>query len=337
MSGEFFLVMLNSDIILAAEETSHASDLFMLEALMEMIDRFRGEDGKRHLNETLTLQTIVRGDKKAAARLAEVSQLRQLTKGETLIEQGAADNDIYFILSGKFLILVNDREVARRTEGLHIGEMAMIDHSAPRSATVIAQTDSVVAKVSEPDFARIANDYPRLWRELALEVCRRLRQRNELVPPRNPRPIAFVGSSKESLPIAGQIAVSLTSDDIVVRLWTDNVFNASSFPIEDLEVQIASSDFAILVLGPDDLVASRGSLFEAPRDNTVFELGLFMGASSHSRVFLVVPEGVDIKIPSDLLGLTPIKYKPASIADLPDALESVCKELERLIMERGPK
>ena len=36
-------------------------------------------------------------------------------------------------------------------------------------------------------------------------------------------------------------------------------------------------DFAILVLTADDLVASRDVLSTAPRDNVLFELGLFMG------------------------------------------------------------
>lgn len=41
----------------------------------------------------------------------------------------------------------------------------------------------------------------------------------------------------------------------------------------------------------------------------VFELGLFMGALSRDRTFVVVPHGVDLKIPTDLLGMTTLRYK----------------------------
>jgi predicted nucleotide-binding protein len=49
-----------------------------------------------------------------------------------------------------------------------------------------------------------------------------------------------------------------------------------------------SFDFAILVLTPDDLTQSRGKQQPSPRDNVVFELGLFIGALGRDRVFMVV-------------------------------------------------
>ena len=61
-----------------------------------------------------------------------------------------------------------------------------------------------------------------------------------------------------------------------MRLWTDGVFVASQFPIIALEKQVREADFAILVLGPDDKVLSRNERSDAPRDNVILELGLFI-------------------------------------------------------------
>ena len=93
---------------------------------------------------------------------------------------------------------------------------------------------------------------------------------------------------------------SLDHVPIVVKIWTDDVFEASSFPIESLERELQRVDFAVLVLSPDDKVISRDIATDAPRDNIVFELGLFMGALGHNRTFLIYPHGIDIMIPTDL-------------------------------------
>ena len=147
----------------------------------------------------------------------------------------------------------------------------------------------------------------------------------------------FIGSSKESLPIAQAIRFNLDYDDFLLRLWTDGVFGASQFPIIELERQVQESDFAVLVLGADDEVVSRSEKSDAPRDNVIFELGLFMGALSHERTFMIIPRDCDIKIPTDLLGLTSLNYKPGDFNDLPTSLGPACDQLRHIINKVGVK
>ena len=54
-------------------------------------------------------------------------------------------------------------------------------------------------------------------------------------------------------------------------------FGASQFPIIDLEKQVQEADFAVLVLGTDDVVESRNEKFDAPRDNVIFEFRTIYG------------------------------------------------------------
>jgi predicted nucleotide-binding protein len=90
-------------------------------------------------------------------------------------------------------------------------------------------------------------------------------------------------------------------------------------------------------MAPDDKVISRKIESGAPRDNAVFELGLFMGALSRNRTFLLTPKGVGVKIPSDLLGLTPLFYSPGDGDQLLHALTPACEELNKIIKKLGPK
>jgi predicted nucleotide-binding protein len=303
-----------------------------------MIKRFQGKDGTRRLISALRDQRIIHDNEELATKIAALVNLKMIEPGDALISQDEVDNDLLFILSGRLSVLVNGREVAVRQSGQHVGEMALIDTSARRSASVVAIDQSVVAAITEPHFGTLANKYPRLWRLIAVELSDRLRQRNALVCPVNPRPVLFIGSSKESLPIAREIQTGLRYDDILIHLWTDGgIFGASRFPIEDLEDQVTSSDFAVLVLSPDDKVLSRGKETDAPRDNVIFELGLFMGALGRDRAFIVLPRRFDIKIPTDILGLTPLKYQVGPQDEIPSLVAPICNDLRKIIAKKGPK
>lgn len=302
-----------------------------------MIGRFEGDKGKPVLIETLRGQRIVQGDLTTATVLSEHVSLRQLQPNEVLIVEDQPDNDLFFILSGRVAVTVKGRQVAERKAGDHVGEMALIDPSARRSASVIAIEETVVATIKEPAFSEIGQTHSRLWRLLAVELCQRLCQRNRLVRPVNGCPLIFVGSSVESLPIAREIQDGLQHDSLTVRIWTDKVFGASRFPIEALEQVFLTADFGVLVIGPDDKVLSRKDTFDAPRDNVVFELGMCLGALRRERSFIVKPRGVDIKIPSDLLGMGCLEYPNIGVSspDLTSAIGPVCNELRKAVAALG--
>src|SRR2546425_13150886 len=114
-----------------------------------LIKRFTGRSGKTRLIEALQHQFLVGGDRQIAMKLARSAVLCRLRKRSELLSEGDLENDIYFILSGSVSVRVNSREVAFRTAGEHVGEMALVDTTAVRSATVCTQEATVVAKVPE--------------------------------------------------------------------------------------------------------------------------------------------------------------------------------------------
>lgn len=306
-----------------------------------MIERFEGEDGKRLLAEALADQGIVNGDKKVAAGLLEVAQLRELETSDVLITQDAEDNDIFFVISGSLTVEANGRPVATRNAGTHVGEMALIDRKARRSATVLAAETTVVAQVAEPDFSRLADANPELWRRIAVELCDRLRNRNRLIRRPNEVPHVFICSSSEQLPLAEEIRLGLDHHPSRVKVWTDQVFGPMKQTMEDLEREVSIADFAVALVTADDVVRSRGSQSDGPRDNVVFELGLFMGQVGRERSIIVSPRGVDLKLPSDLLGLNPVTFvppaEPGDPSQLTEAVANVCTQLKKLFDRLGPR
>ena len=296
----------------------------------------RFEDA-RVLTEALLNQFVVNNDGAVADDLYQMVSLKSFAPGDKLIIEGSSDNEMYFILAGHVSITIKEREVARRGAGHAVGEMALIDTSATRSASVTAIEQTVVAIVSEANFSTLASKYPVLWRRLALALGQRIRERGSSVRMKNETPRLFIGSSVEGLSVARSIQSAFSHDSVVVEVWTDDIFQASKYTIESLTEAVENSDFAVLVISPDDKVKSRGETSDGPRDNVIFELGLFMGSLGRDRVFFVKEQKSDLKIPTDLLGITPLEYKPGKESDLPSRVAPICSELRKTIKEKGAR
>lgn len=300
--------------------------------------RFLGERGQKLIVEALKEQRIVLGNAEAAEELCARGKLICFSQGEFLTIEDRWENDIVFILAGSVQITITGFKVAERGAGQHVGEMALIDPSQPRSASVIAIEPTVGLVVSEEDFSAVAAHHPDMWRQIAKEVAQRLRQRRKFIRPSNPVPFLFIACASESLAVAEAIRAYFETDrGVVVEIWTDNVFKPSRGTMESLEGKLESSDFSVAIFSADDKVESRGEEKVAPRDNTVFELGLFGGAIGRERSFFAVEKGADVKVPSDLAGITSLRFARAGEnGGAPDVREA-CAQIEERIQALGPR
>ncbi|MER2512756.1 MAG: TIR domain-containing protein [Nitrosomonas ureae] len=148
------------------------------------------------------------------------------------------------------------------------------------------------------------------------------------------RPSLFVGSSTEGLPIARALQV-LLDHTCEVTIWSQGVFGLGQNSLESLVYALDRFDFAVLVLTADDLVTSREGLFAAPRDNVLFELGLFMGSLGRDRTFIVYDRTAALKLPSDLAGVSPATFEPHSSGNLQSALGAAATQVEGQISRLG--
>ncbi len=302
-----------------------------------MIERFSGPNGKDALREALIGQKLVRGNEALADELLNGVELLPTVLGRDLIEQGAADNSVYFLLAGRYDVIVNGRKIAERGPGDHVGEMAAILPSLRRSATVRVADSGVVARIPAEQLAQLGERYPSVWRQIARVLADRLYQRNTFVAATNLQIRVFVISSAEALPIARAVQESFLRDPFSVTVWTDGVFRASQYPVESLERQLDISDFAVAIAHPDDLVMIRDSVRATPRDNVLFELGLFVGRLGRHRSFLLEPLEEGVQLPSDLTGITTIPYKTGPEKESLMLVAPACNQLRRLFKDIGPR
>lgn len=300
-----------------------------------MMERFVGDAGNKNLIEALLSQKAVAGDRALAERLAAAGQLVQYKTGDTLVEQGGGDDEVYFLINGAVDVFVNHQRLATREGGTLVGEMAAVDPSARRSATLKAASPLVALRISAAAFKEAGAESVAFWRHLAWLAGDRLRERAKFHTPANPTPIMFVGCSVEGLAVAKEIEARLKHSDVIVRLWNNGVFGPSGIPIEDLMKQVDVADFALFVFGPDDKIRARDEEHAAPRDNVIFEVGLFLGRLGRERVFMIKDADTDLKIPTDLSGVTPITYKCKPGCTLADVLGAVSTDLDKVIAAKG--
>lgn len=301
-----------------------------------MIDRFQG-DGGRRLIAALTEHRLIANRTELAERLIAAGELVEIPVGTPFINQGDQATDVFFIIAGRVEIRVNGKPVAYRFPGDHVGEMAAIEPTQVRSATVTPVEPSVLLRVSEADFSAAAEQFPDMWRRIAATLARRLAERNHLVTAQREKIKVFIVSSAEALPIVDLLIKQFAHDPFLAVAWKNGVFRVSNYTLDDLEAHLDDSDFAIAVAHQDDVVITRGDEWPTVRDNVVFELGMFMGRLGRRRAFLMEPRNADLKLPSDLAGMTTIPYRYEPGKDAEHVIAPACARLRELIMASGPK
>lgn len=149
------------------------------------------------------------------------------------------------------------------------------------------------------------------------------------------KPSVFVGSSREGLDSARAIQFQL-KEDANVSLWNEGAFGLGQGTLESLVNSLDRFDFAVLVVTPDDVIVSREVQTQAPRDNIMFELGLFMGRLGRSRTFAVCSNAKDLKLPSDLAGVAVARFDANHAkSDLTSALGPPCFQIRQAIRDLG--
>jgi len=145
------------------------------------------------------------------------------------------------------------------------------------------------------------------------------------------KPRIFLGSSGKQEKLLQALTRGL-EDVAHVEPWTSS-FNPGTTTLERLLELTREVDFAAFVFAQDDWTTNSplpstppGSGQASPRDNVVFEAGLFGGVLGMRRTFILHASGS--KLPSDLLGLTCIRYEKTTPAEMRDVNQKLRKAIE---------
>lgn len=149
------------------------------------------------------------------------------------------------------------------------------------------------------------------------------------------KPRIFLGSSAAQAKLLQALTRGL-EDVAEVVPWTVS-FNPGTTTLGRLLELTHEVDFAAFIFARDDWTTKSPAATEpggagqaSPRDNVVFEAGLFGGVLGMRRTFILHASGA--KLPSDLLGLTCIRYDEAMTAA---EMRGINQKLRKAIESEG--
>jgi CRP-like cAMP-binding protein len=123
-------------------------------------------------------------------RLVELAEIQEYGGGDTVVTEGSTGDAIFLLYTGELSVYThgeNGRDIRLaqvQSRGAFFGEIALAD-PGPRSATVLAEGDSVLLKLSlealETFFGEFADAQVVILRNIARVLAQRLRDSNALV------------------------------------------------------------------------------------------------------------------------------------------------------------
>ena len=118
-------------------------------------------------------------DEPARKSLEQRARWVRHNPGETIIDRESDSRDVYFVVEGRVRVVnfsLSGREISfdEIEPGGVFGELAALD-GQPRSATVVALADTLVASVSPDTFVNLLRDHPDMAITLMQELAKIVR------------------------------------------------------------------------------------------------------------------------------------------------------------------
>jgi CRP/FNR family cyclic AMP-dependent transcriptional regulator len=120
-------------------------------------------------------------NKRELSRIAALTEEVEVPAGRVLIRQGDPGREAFVISDGRARAAIRGKGSAELGPGECFGEMALL-HSAPRSATVTAETDMELLVLGAREFSTLIEDVPIIGRRVLAAVAERLREAERMQP-----------------------------------------------------------------------------------------------------------------------------------------------------------
>lgn len=145
---------------------------------MSKVDQYQGSEGKKKLAAALMSHELVGQNAALAEKLADQASVEEYQSGDTLLKQNDRDNHVYLVIAGEVSVEVNGKRVTTSGPGVPIGEIALLDPTGGRSASVIAIANTIVARITQGQFEKLAKEHPQVWHGVARHLARHVRRHN---------------------------------------------------------------------------------------------------------------------------------------------------------------
>jgi signal-transduction protein with cAMP-binding, CBS, and nucleotidyltransferase domain len=108
-------------------------------------------------------------------RIADVAQVARVSGGQVIVREGFSAEGFYVLLTGSATVSQEGTRFRKLQRGDFFGELGLLD-GAPRTATVTAETEGWVMKLSRQAFSDLLDREPAIARRLLETLAGRTRR-----------------------------------------------------------------------------------------------------------------------------------------------------------------
>jgi CRP-like cAMP-binding protein len=112
---------------------------------------------------------------KELAQIARVCDEVAVDPDTVIVEEGAAGEDFFLVVSGEATVARGDQTVASLGAGDYFGELSLLD-PGPRNAKVMAKTAMTMLKLGRREFAAVLDSWPGVAHKMLEQMAKRLRE-----------------------------------------------------------------------------------------------------------------------------------------------------------------
>jgi CRP-like cAMP-binding protein len=141
--------------------------------------RWRARDPK--LERLSQVQLFSACSKRDLSRIAVLAEEVEVPAGRVLMRQGDPGREAFVIADGRAKVTIRGKRSTRLGPGDCFGEMALL-HSAPRSATVTAESEMKLFVIGSRQFSELIQSIPVVGRRVLTAVAERLREAERAQP-----------------------------------------------------------------------------------------------------------------------------------------------------------
>ena len=112
--------------------------------------------------------------KRHLQRVANLARPVRFSENATIVREGARGDSFYVILDGEAKVALPRKSIRLKPMSF-FGEMSLLD-GGPRSATVVALTDTLTMRIARAPFMKLIKDEPIIAAHIMSELVARLRR-----------------------------------------------------------------------------------------------------------------------------------------------------------------
>lgn len=137
-----------ADVICLEDAQLWALDRESFNLIVRDSAKARRERYDAFLNEVDLLKTMTPYER---SQIADGLKAERFSKGDTIVQEGASGDKLYFVETGELSAIKGDQQVASYKANDYFGELALL-HDIPRQATVVADSDCLLASLDQKSF-----------------------------------------------------------------------------------------------------------------------------------------------------------------------------------------